>query len=248
MPRAVIVGVGPGSPDLLTERARVAVRAADAVLAWELNLTPLAGALEGKRLFIQRPADYEQVAREAVEHARASGETLAVVRIGDCLVSSGLTGMLALLEGFEVEIVPGISAVQLAAAIARINLDEAVVSSFHEERDLERERAFLHTSFRRGRHLVVLTGPQQPPEATARYLLGRALSPKTRALVAENLSLPDERLVCATLEEVATGTFHWLSILVVVHPRGIDPAWRGHEGSWGTPPRRRASTRSTRTS
>jgi cobalt-precorrin-7 (C5)-methyltransferase len=225
MPRALIVGVGPGAPDLLTERARAAVAAADAILAWELNLTPLAGSYGAKRLFVQHPGDYEAVAREAIQWARVTNATLAVVRIGDALVSSGLTSLLALLEGFEAEIVPGISAVQLAAARARINLDEAVVSSFHEERDLERERAFVHVAFRRGRHLIVLTGPHQPPEATARYLIERAISPKTATLVAENLSLPNERIVRGSLADIARGSYHWLSILVVLHPRGIDPSW-----------------------
>ncbi len=223
MPRALIVGVGPGEADLLTPRARAAVTVADAILTWELNLTPLAGAYEHKRLFLQRPSDYQSVACDAIAWARENEAVLAVVRIGDALVSSGLTSLLALLEGFEVEIVPGISAVQLAAACARINLDEAVVSSFHEERDLERERAFVHAAFRRGRHLVVLTGCQQPPEATARYLIGRAISPKTQALVAENLSLANERVVHGSLAEIAQGSYHWLSILVVLHPRGIDP-------------------------
>ncbi len=224
MPRALIVGVGPGATDLLTERARAAVARADAILAWELNLTPLVGTYEHKRLFLQRPGDYEQVAQDAVAWARASDAAIAIVRIGDALVSSGLTGLLALLRGFDVAIVPGISAVQLAAAHARINLDEAVVSSFHEERDLERERAFVHAAFRRGRHLIVLTGPRQPPEATARYLIDRAISPKTQAVVAENLSLANERVVRGSLAEVAQGSYHWLSILVVLHPRGIDPA------------------------
>ena len=163
------------------------------------------------------------MAHDAIAWARATGSVLAAVRIGDALVSSGLTGLLALLDGFDVEIVPGISAVQLAAACARINLDEAVVSSFHEEREFERERAFLHAAFRRGRHLIVLTGPQQPPEATARYLVERAISRKTRALVAENLSLPGERVVQGSLADIAQGRYHWLSILVVLHPRGIDP-------------------------
>ncbi len=224
MPRALIVGVGPGAADLLTERARAAVAGADAILAWELNLTPLVGTYERKRLFLQRPGDYEEVAQDAIAWAWASDSALAIVRIGDALVSSGLTSLLALLDDFDVEIIPGISAAQLAAACARINLDEAVVSSFHEERDLERERAFVHAAFRRGRHLIVLTGPQQPPEATARYLIERAISPKTQALVAENLSLPDEHIVRGSLADIAQGSYQWLSILVVLHPRGIDPA------------------------
>ncbi len=227
MPGARIVGVGTGARDLLTERARAAVAESDAILAWELNLTPLAGAIEGKRLFVQHPQDYEAVAAQAANEMRRTGGTLAVVRIGDALVSSGLTGLLALLHGFEIRVVPGIGSAQLAAAEARINLDEAVLFSFHEERRWEEERDFLFESFRRGRHLVVLTGPTQPPDETARYLIARGVDPATGALVGENLSLPEERVVRGSLAELAERTFHWLSVLVVVHPIGINPLWTG---------------------
>jgi len=205
------------------------VAQSDAVLAWELNLTPLEGALGGKRLYIQHPGDYEQVAAQAAEEMRRSGGTLAVVRIGDALVSSGLTGLLALLHDFEITLVPGIGSAQLAAAEAGINLDEAVLFSFHEERRWEEERDFLFESFRRGRHLVVLTGPTQPPEETARYLIGRGVDPETQTLVGENLSLPGERIERGSLAALATRTFHWLSVLVIVHPVGINPLWMGGE-------------------
>lgn len=228
-PRAWIVGVGPGAADLLTARAREAVRRSDAILAWELNLTPLAGALDGKRLFVQRPEDYEEVARQAVAETRRTGGTLAVVRIGDALVSSGLTGLLALLAGFEVSVVPGVGSAQLIAAEARLNLDEAVLFSFHEERRWDEERDFLVDAFRRGRHLVVLTGPVQPPGATARHLIAHGVDPATAALVGEQLSLPGERIVRGSLAEIAALTFHWLSVLAVVNPLGIDPRWEGRE-------------------
>ncbi len=229
VPRAWIVGVGPGASDLLTDRARAVVAESDAILAWELNLRPLAGTIAGKRLFVQHPDDYEAVAAEAADEVRRTNGTLAVVRIGDALVSSGLTALLALLHDFEVRVVPGIGSAQLAAAAAAVNLDETVLFSFHEERRWEDERDFLHESFRRGRHVVVLTGPTQPPEATARYLIQRGVDPTTRALVGENLSLTDERIVRGSLEEIAAQTFHWLSVLLVVHPIGINPLWRGRD-------------------
>ncbi len=154
--------------------------------------------------------------------------TIAVVRIGDALISSGLTGLLALFRDFEIEIVPGISSAQLAAAAARVNLDEAVVVSFHEERRWAEEQAFMRDAFLRGRHLVILTGPRQHPNDTATYLIGEGIDPGTEAVVGERLTLPEERVTRATLAGVATGVFHWLSVLVVIHPVGINPLWRGH--------------------
>lgn len=227
MARAFIVGVGPGDPTWLTGRARAAIAQSDAVLGWELNLVPLAGLLDGKRVFVQRPSDYGRVAEDAAAAVRATDGTLAIVRIGDALVSSGLTGLLALYHDFAVEVIPGISAVQIAAALAGINLDEAVVVSFHEERRWDDEREFMRDAYRRGRHLVVLTGPRQQPNDTAAYLMGRGVAPGTDALVGESLTLPEERVTRATLAEIVDRTFHWLSVLVVVHPAGINPLWTG---------------------
>ena len=47
MAKAFIVGVGPGDPGWLTDRARLAIHS-EAVLGWELNLVPLAGLFEGE--------------------------------------------------------------------------------------------------------------------------------------------------------------------------------------------------------
>lgn len=227
MAKAFIVGIGPGDPTWLTDRARAVIAQSDAVLGWELNLVPLAGLLDGKQVFVQRPGDYGKVAEEAADAVRANDGTLAIVRIGDALVSSGLTGLLALYHDFVVEVIPGISAVQLAAAAARINLDEAVVVSFHEERYWDDERAFMRDAFRHGRHLVVLTGPRQQPNDTAAYLISEGVNPGTEALVGESLTLPAERITRATLADIAGLTFHWLSSLVVIHPSGINPLWVG---------------------
>jgi iron complex transport system substrate-binding protein len=223
--KAYIVGVGPGDESWLTDRARAAIAESDAILGWELNLVPLAGLLDGKRLFVQKPSDYVVVAKEAATAIQTFGGTIAIVRIGDALVSSGLDDLLTLFREVPIEIIPGISAVQLIAAVARINLDEAVVVSFHEERNWQDEQKFMGDAFNRGRHLIVLTGPRQPPHDTAKYLLARGVDPDTQVIVGESLSLPEERITRATLAEIAHQSFHWLSILVVAHPTGINPLW-----------------------
>src|SRR5258708_10432756 len=152
MAKACIVGVGPGDESWLTDRARAAIAESDAILGWERNLLPLADLLDGKRLFVQRPTDSVAVAEEAAAAIRTIGGTIAIVRIGDALVSSGLDDLLALFRDIPIEIIPGISSVQLIAAVARINLDEAVVVSFHEERNWHDERAFMGGAFDSGRH------------------------------------------------------------------------------------------------
>jgi precorrin-6B methylase 1 len=116
-----------------------------------------------------------------------------------------------------------ISCTQLAAAVARVNLDESVIVSFHEERNWDRERAFMRDAFRAGRHLVVLTGPASVPKNTAAYLIEQGIDPQTEVLVGESLTLPEQKITRTTLAGVTGQEFHWLSTLVVIHPVGINP-------------------------
>ena len=90
------------------------------------------------------PATIFKVAEEAADEARKQGETVAVLRIGDPCISSGLAGLLKVFHDFEVKIVPGISSIQLAAAAAQINIDESVIISFHEDGDDFKREAEIH--------------------------------------------------------------------------------------------------------
>lgn len=215
-PKVAIVGVGPGGPAHVTPAAREALQAADMVVSWELNLGPVRDLVAGKHLWLQRPADYRQVAQQAARAAFATGAATAVVRIGDPTISGGLDGLLELYEGAEVEVVPGISSVQAAAAAARIELHRAVVFSFHDEdrRNVE-ERDFLLEAYRRGRHVIVLVGPSMRPADLARLLLQNGAAPGRPALVGSRLTLAEERLDRCTLAEMALREYDWLSVVVV---------------------------------
>jgi cobalt-precorrin-7 (C5)-methyltransferase len=46
------------------------------------------------------------------------------------------------LNGFQVEVIPGISSIQIAAAQARVNIDESVPISFHSFGDPEEKKQF----------------------------------------------------------------------------------------------------------
>ena len=132
MSKVNIIGVGPGAPKYLTGEAEKAVGESDIVVGWEFDLLPPASLIQGKKVFHQDVNNYIQVARDAADEARKTGETVAVLRIGDPCISGGLDRLLDIFRDFEVNIVSGISSTQLAAAIAQINLDESVLISFHE--------------------------------------------------------------------------------------------------------------------
>lgn len=130
----VVVGLGPGGPQHLTPAARAAVEGADVILGYRTYLklidrlapgTPREG--HGMRQEVER-------VQRAVERAR-SGRKVALVSSGD----AGIYGMAGLVydvlreqkaEEVEVEVVPGMSALNAAAALvgAPLMSDFAVIS------------------------------------------------------------------------------------------------------------------------
>ena len=160
--------------------------------------------------------NYIQVVEEAADEARNTGETVAVLRIGDPCISGGLDRLLKVFHDFDVSIVPGISSTQVVAAFARINLDESVLISFHDNEEwTEKNKTFMLNAYRQKRHLIIISGPGHKPHENAIYLIKNGIDETTQAIVCESLSLEDEKVFRGTLEDVSNREFSWLSVMVV---------------------------------
>jgi precorrin-6y C5,15-methyltransferase (decarboxylating) CbiE subunit len=218
--RVYIVGVGPGSPEFLTERTKEIVNKADIVVGWELDLLPVKELIKGKEMHLQSLDNYVKVAEKVAEEARNTNKTVVVLRVGDPCISSGLTRLLKIFDGFNIEIVPGISSIQLAAAIAQVNIHESLVISFHDGGNLEEKKRFMLDALRRDRHIIMLVGPDLSPNEAAKYLIVNGISENTRTVVCENLTLEDEKIFKGTLRNVLTKQFSWLSVMVVISSKG----------------------------
>lgn len=140
------VGVGPGDPELLTRKAERILRSVDVILAPVSNLTEASVALGTIREFIDEgrqeiivhqfpmtsdralliPA-WQGAAELIAAHAEA-GRSVAFITIGDPLFYSTFIYLLRILREqwpqLPVEIVPGISSINAAAAEAALPLVE----------------------------------------------------------------------------------------------------------------------------
>ena len=121
MSKVFAVGIGPGSPELLTFQARRGLEQCTAVAGYRLYLDQIRELLDGKRLIPGAMRQEIARCREALEAALA-GETVAVVSSGDAGVY-GMAGLLLELteleryRSVEIEVVPGITAALAAAAL-----------------------------------------------------------------------------------------------------------------------------------
>ena len=217
-PKAMLVGVGPGAASLVTPEAREIMTRAGIVLGWDMDLLPVRDCVAGKRIFLQDVRNYMQATRAAVREAKRTRKLLAVPRVGDPCLSSGLKGLMRALAGFDVTVHPGVSSVQLAAAHARVNLDESAIISFHDLGDPEEKKRYMLECFRNGRHLITLASPDLRPGPMAKWLIQQGVPPHTNALVGSALSLPEQAIVRTRLSRLMGRDFPWLSVTVVINP------------------------------
>lgn len=215
--KAALVGVGPGASVLVTPEAREIISRAEIILGWDMDLLPVRDSVAGKKVFLQDVRNYVQATREAVREAKRTGKFLAVPRVGDPCLSSGLKGLMRALVGFEVHIHPGISSVQLAAAYACINLDESAIVSFHDLGDPEEKKQYMLDCFRKGRHLITLASPDLRPGPMAKWLIQQGVPSTVDVLVGSALSLPQQKIVRTQLARLVGREFPWLSVTVVIN-------------------------------
>jgi precorrin-2/cobalt-factor-2 C20-methyltransferase len=143
-PRLYAIGVGPGDPELLTLKAARILRTADVIVAPTGQAEAASYALgivtehldRDRQLVIERvfPMSrdeeelqpyWEATALEVAGHVHA-GRTVAFVTIGDPLLYSTFLYLLRILRerypGIAIEIVPGITSIGAAAAVAGVPL------------------------------------------------------------------------------------------------------------------------------
>src|SRR5262249_37472975 len=127
-----LVSVGPGFVDLIPPLAEAALRTSEIIVGYDLYLTWIAPWIKGKQIHVLPLTREKERAALAIEFAR-EGRTVSLVSSGDI----GVYGMAALAleilsesDVFQLEIVPGISAVSGCASIlgAPLSHDYATLS------------------------------------------------------------------------------------------------------------------------
>ncbi|RDE18262.1 precorrin-3B C(17)-methyltransferase [Motiliproteus coralliicola] len=128
MTKLFVVGTGPGAADLVAPRARAAVEASTDLVAYGLYLELLGDVCDGKTHHDLPLGEEINRARLALDLA-ASGKTTALVSSGDIGIYAMATLVFELLDrqlqgqedqpewlDVEVEVIPGISAMQAGAS------------------------------------------------------------------------------------------------------------------------------------
>ncbi|MGZ4856748.1 MAG: precorrin-6y C5,15-methyltransferase (decarboxylating) subunit CbiE [Methanobacteriaceae archaeon] len=206
MPKLYIIGTGPGSSDYITLAAVLAVKSAD-ILVGSQRALDLFPKFEGETLVL-RARNMGQMMEKSVVLVD-EGNDVAILSTGDPGFSGLLKPILKLRDDLELEVIPGISSLQLAAARLQIPWDEANILTLHGKGN----SGTIMDIIDNGKPTIVL--PDFRVEQLAQFLLENDIDPQRKVAVCEKLSYPDEIVVKTTLKEVAEMKFGYLCVLVI---------------------------------
>ena len=212
LPLVHVVGVGMGNPKTLT------VAACEALAASEL-IVGSARLLEGLRAYDARKVALVRSADIACELRDSGAREASVVMSGDVGLHSGATGLYGLLDGFEVDVIPGVSSLSYLCARVRVPWQDVRVVSVHGRAADVAGMVQTHGK------TFVLTGGAAGAGDVCAQLTDRGLG-NVRVFVGERLSYADECVTRGTAGELAGRAFDGLAAMLVINdrPQGNGPA------------------------
>ncbi len=229
--KVFLVGSGPGAPDLITVRGMRALQSADVVVYDRLAPPELLdeAPTHALRFYVgkapgRHSCSQEEINALLIEQARLE-RTVVRLKGGDPFVfGRGGEEMLALAAaGIPFEVVPGVTSAIAAPAAAAIPVTHremapafAVVTG-HEA--AEKCRGLVDWSaYARVPTLVVLMGVRNSAQI-AGCLMAAGRSPNEPVAIVANATLPDQRVVFATLgalaDAVAANAIHPPATIVI---------------------------------
>jgi len=222
-----IVGIGPGDAAWRTPEASAAVANASDVVGYKLYLDLLGDALRGKRRHVRALGAETERARLALDLA-AQGRSVALVSSGDAGIYGLATLVFELVDRGErpdwrrirIEVAPGLSALQAAAAragaplghdFAAISLSDLLTPWAQIERRL--------VAAARGDFVLALYNPRSERRTrqleAARRILLRHRRPETPVVLARNLGRDGERIAIETLAGFDASAVDMLTLVMV---------------------------------
>lgn len=207
-----LVGAGPGDPDLLTLRAARLLSTAEVVVHDGLVsreilslCSPRARLISVAKSRAHHTLPQEEINLLLVREAQA-GRDVVRLKGGDPLIfgRGGEEAELARAHGVPVEIVPGISAANGAAAAAQIALthrDASSIVSFVAGQCKGLSEQDWSGLAGKGRTLVIYMGIKTAPQI-AEKLMADGLAPDAPLAVIENAARPEMRVIRGLLAEL----------------------------------------------
>ncbi|MDH3765367.1 MAG: precorrin-6y C5,15-methyltransferase (decarboxylating) subunit CbiE [Nitrosopumilus sp.] len=220
MGKIFAVGVGPGSPKYVTEIVKDIVQNCDIIIGYKYTLKTIEHLIEGKEIYEITMNDQEDSYQKIL--SELGDRTLVIPFTGDVNFSeSEVVDRLIEIFG-DVEIVSGISSIQVAASRAKIPLDKSKVITMHVTTSIEDKKLELQKALIDGFSVVLVPRPwpKQPdkhfmPSEIAIYLREHNFdTTKMKVHVFEAITTENETSFVGTVKDLEGKEFSDLSVMV----------------------------------
>ncbi len=221
-----VVGVGPGSPKYLTDVAKEAIAKSHYIIGYKYTLLTIEGIIDKSRQQVfQVTMKTQEGVYQDVFTKMKDGEYCTVPFTGDVNFSESevVDRLLEIFGSDNVEVIPGISSIQVAAAKAHIPTDKAFIVTFHVTDDIEQKKQEMLQAVRQGRSVILL--PRPWPRDSSRHFMQSEIAKflrksgidttKLKVWVFEHLTTEKETTFQGTAVDLEGKEFSELSAMVV---------------------------------
>ena len=219
MNKVYAVGVGPGSPSFVPNVIKDVISKCDVVIGYGYTLKTIESFLNGQQkieVTMKNQEDaYQRIAAE-------DNHTILIPFTGDVNFSESEV-VDRLIEVFdEVEIIPGISSIQVAAAKARVPIDKSKVITMHVTTPIEEKKLELQKALIDGFSVILVPRPWPKipekhfmPSEIAKYLKNNGFeTSKMKVYVFEAVTTENETTFEGKVIELEGKEFSDLSVMV----------------------------------
>ena len=220
MGKVYAVGVGPGSPKYVTEVVKDIVKNCDIVIGYKYTLKTIENLILGKEIYEITMNDQEKSYQKILPVL--GDKTLVIPFTGDVNFSESEV-VDRLIEVFgEIEIIPGISSIQVAAAKAQVPLDKSKVITMHVTTPIEDKKLELQKALIDGFSVILVPRPwpKQPDKhfmssEIAVYLREHGfITDNIKVHVYEAITTENETSFVGTVKDLEGKEFSDLSVMV----------------------------------
>ena len=221
-----VVGVGPGSPKYLTDAAKEAIAKSHYIVGYKYTLSTIEGIIDKSRQQVfQVTMQIQEDVYQDIYTKMKDGEYCTVPFTGDVNFSESevVDRLLEIFGSDNVEVIPGISSIQVAAAKAHVPTDKAFLVTFHVTDDIEQKKQEMLLAVRQGRSVILL--PRPWPRDRSRHFMQSEIAKflrkngidttKLKVWVFEHLTTEKETTFRGTAVELEGKEFSDLSAMVV---------------------------------
>ena len=219
MNKVYAVGVGPGSPSFVPNVIKDVISKCDVVIGYRYTLKTIESFLNGQQkieVTMKNQEDaYQRIAAE-------DNHTILIPFTGDVNFSESEV-VDRLIEVFDqVEIIPGISSVQVAAAKARVPIDKSRVITMHVTTPIEEKKLELQKALIDGFSVILVPRPWPKipenhfmPSEIAKYLKNNGFeTSQMKVYVFEAVTTENETAFEGVVSELEGKEFSDLSVMV----------------------------------